>query len=554
MSGKLRHNALRRRPTTVADDRRRFAEKRLADLGIALGRGGLAATEISTARLRWALVGLGPLFVLFGRYLASRPDLVAEPIRSQLAHLPQDTPPLSRERVVELLRAELGEAAVARFDTIEPRPLVSTPVYQRHHAVLTGGEQVAVEVIRPGIETEIEENLDSLRALAVLGADGPDGSGILDLDSAIEDFATALTRALDLAGEMRALAALETGNPGRGRLVIPRPYPELSGHRVLTRERLGGTALTSLFPRLRHAPAAPRDGDDEQPAAGELFGDELACELARVWLGQAVGGRLFPTELTAADVRILPGYRIGWTCGPFARLQPGSGRDLLEYLAAAADQDPDGASSTLVQLTAREEAGSERELRRRMRQLVPFRDGGPGATDDLAGYLFLHWETARRTGFRSPPALVELFRGLVHLVAVIRPLGRRRDPLKDGLEACRVSTDLELLLATAGPERLATALEPGLHAFATLPQKLDRLFDLAASGKLEVTLRTEESPREERRRDLAAWLLALLATAGGLALVAQRLAGSGASWGEPVAAALVVVCGVLVLTTIRRWR
>jgi len=554
MSGKLRHNVLRRRPTTVADDRRRFAEKRLTDLGVALERGGLEATEIPTARLRWALVGLGPVFVLFGRYLASRPDLVAEPIRSQLAHLPQATPPLPQERVVELLRVELGESTAARFGTIEPRPVVSTPLYQRHHATLVGGEEVEVHVIRPEIETEIEENLDSLWALATLGADGPDGGGILDLDTAIEDFTTTMARALDLGAETRALAALEAEKPGRGRLVTPRPYPELSGHRVLTRERLGGTDLASLFPHLRHAPAAPRDADDEQPVAGELFGDELAGELARVWLGQAVAGRLFPTELTATDVRILPGYRIGWTCGPYARMQPGSGRDLLDYLAAAADQDPDGASSALVQLTAREAAGSERELRRRMRQLVPFRDGGPGATDDLAGYLFLHWETARRTGFQSPPALVELYRGVVHLVAVIRPLGRRRDPLKDGLEACRVSTDLELLVATAGPERLATALEPGLHAFATLPQKLDRLFDLATSGKLEVTLRTEKSPREERRRDLGAWLLALLAAAGGLALVAQRLAGSGASWGEPVAAALVVVCGVLVLTTIRRWR
>src|SRR5260370_29347401 len=111
-----------------------------------------AAAEPPILRLRAALLELGPVFIAFGRYLSSRPDLLSDTDCQVLDALPGGHPPMApmaTEALHRLLGEELGRPPETAFAAFEPLPVESTLVYQEHRARLADGEQVSAAVVGP---------------------------------------------------------------------------------------------------------------------------------------------------------------------------------------------------------------------------------------------------------------------------------------------------------------------------------------------------------------------------------------------------------------------
>src|SRR6185503_5774779 len=110
-------------------------------------------------------------------------------------------------------------------------------------------------------------------------------------------------------------------------------------------------------------------------------GDE-ARRLCLAWLYQAWRGSGFPVAPEGSRLLRLPQRRLAFAGGPFARLPLTTQNNVWRYLLAAADHDPDAAGGYLLREMVRGEGGDEEELRLRMRQAVPFRDGAWSAAGD----------------------------------------------------------------------------------------------------------------------------------------------------------------------------
>jgi hypothetical protein len=532
------------------------------------------AVAPAIVRLAAALPELGPVFCAFGRYLGTRLDLLPEAACRVLAAVPVRVPPMPSERVRELLGRELpaseprANGLPPPLAALDPLPVATSLVYQEHRGRLAGGERVLVRLVRPELEAELADDLELLplvgEALAAAsqigdpgggaGAAGPTGMASLPppaaLAAAVDDFAGGYAGALAAADLSRQAAALlAAGQDGVAAGLpwcSPRLLPELSGSRVLTLIEPPGATLADL----------PREPGGPREAA------ELAIRLCQAWLRQACFGQGFAAAFGSGDARLLPDQRLAWTGGTFATLPPATKVNLWDYLLAAAADQPDRAGAALLrELDGGPDDGGS-SLRHRLRQLVPFRDGGWAATDDLAGYLFLHWRCAAELGYRPPPHLAAFYRGLARLAAEARRLAPERDALREGLEAVRLTAGLGEVTRWLDREQLKEVLGSYAGVLLAMPQRVEELLNLAAAGRVNVKLEVVESeaPAGRRRQDAAAVSWAVLMAMAAVVLLAHQLAASGAlgrwaSWSERIAAVMVGVLGAFLLRGgAGRWR
>ena len=118
----------------------------------ALGRPG--------QRLASALQDLGPSFIKLGQSLATRSDLLGQELAADLSQLQDDLPPFNGAVARRMIEAELSRPLDELFASFDERPVAAASIAQVHFAVTTAGEEVAVKVLRPGIEGKMTRDLD----------------------------------------------------------------------------------------------------------------------------------------------------------------------------------------------------------------------------------------------------------------------------------------------------------------------------------------------------------------------------------------------------------
>ncbi|MBF0182614.1 MAG: 2-polyprenylphenol 6-hydroxylase [Magnetococcales bacterium] len=119
-------------------------------------------------RLRKILEELGPTFIKFGQALSTRMDALPEEIGIELKKLQDEVPPFPFETVRRMVEEDLDDRLEALFSAFDPVPVASASMAQVHRAVTNDGRVVAVKVMRPSVETLVEQDIGMLTAMANL--------------------------------------------------------------------------------------------------------------------------------------------------------------------------------------------------------------------------------------------------------------------------------------------------------------------------------------------------------------------------------------------------
>jgi len=215
-------------------------------------------SEPRGVRLRRALETLGPIFVKFGQVLSTRRDLLPQDIADELAKLQDQVPPFPGElAMAEVVRA-LGKPLAQLFERFEPQPVASASVAQVHFAVLPGGVEAAVKVLRPGILPVVLEDLALLEAGAGLierfWADGKR----LKPREVVAEFARHLFEELDLVREAANASQLRRNFPDSPLLVVPEVYWDWCTSTVMTMQRMHGTPVSQVDELRRQGVDIPK--------------------------------------------------------------------------------------------------------------------------------------------------------------------------------------------------------------------------------------------------------------------------------------------------------
>jgi ubiquinone biosynthesis protein len=197
-------------------------------------------------RLREALETLGPIYVKFGQVLSTRRDLLPLDIADELARLQDRVPPFASDLAVAEVERSLGKPLDVLFSSFERTPVASASIAQVHLAVLHDGAEVAVKVLRPGVEAAIARDLELLETAAGLAERLLVDGRRLKPREVVAEFARHLDDELDLMREAANASQLGRNFAGSPLLLVPAVHWDLCAQRVMVMERMHGTPISQV--------------------------------------------------------------------------------------------------------------------------------------------------------------------------------------------------------------------------------------------------------------------------------------------------------------------
>lgn len=197
-------------------------------------------------RLRHSFEELGPTFVKLGQLLSTRPDLLPDSYIQEFVKLQDSVQPLPFEVIKDVIEKELGNPLAESFLIVEAAPLAAASIGQVHQAVLKTGEKVVIKVQRPGIETQIHNDISLLAFIAGLLEKYIPETRTISPTIIVDEFFRTLSYELDFIVEANNMRRMAKNLAEFPEIVIPAVYKEFSTHRILTLQRLEGIRVNDL--------------------------------------------------------------------------------------------------------------------------------------------------------------------------------------------------------------------------------------------------------------------------------------------------------------------
>jgi len=305
---------------------------------VGVARLGSAKTE--TIGPSATLQKLGPSHIKLGQFLATRPDVIGTDLADKLSELQDRLPPFAQGEALKEIERNLGKPAAELFDEIET-PIAAASIAQVHKAKIKQDDgsfrDVAVKVLRPGIERQLTNDIDGFRSAASLIEFFSKPARRLRPLDAVETLAQSIKIELDLRLEAAALSEMAQNTIDDPGFRVPEVDWTRTSRRVLTLDWVDGIpisdhaalvkaghdlpALAAIVIQsfLRHA---MRDGffhADMHP--GNLFidkdGNLVAVDLGimgrlepkdRLFLAEILHGFITRNYKRVADVHFEAGY------------------------------------------------------------------------------------------------------------------------------------------------------------------------------------------------------------------------------------------------------
>ena len=200
------------------------------------------------ARLSKALTRLGPSYVKFGQFLATRPDIVGVAAARDLERLQDRMPPFPRAEAVRMIEIALGRPIDQLFLEFS-EPIAAASIAQVHKARIRtqeGEETVAVKVVRPGVREGFARDLQAMRAAARLFERlVPDARRLKPMEI-VETLARSVAVEMDLRLEAAAVSELAENTRDDPDFRVPKPEWDLTARDVLTTTWIDGIRLNDL--------------------------------------------------------------------------------------------------------------------------------------------------------------------------------------------------------------------------------------------------------------------------------------------------------------------
>ncbi len=430
-------------------------------------------------RLARALQALGPSFIKFGQMLSTRPDLVGETIANDLSALQDRLPPFSSDEARNAIETEFERPVDELFEHFEDTPIAAASIAQVHFARVAAdpddpsagppadgkgapARDVAVKVLRPGIERAIERDLDLFRWIAGIAERTQPRLRRLKPVMAVETFAESLRWEMDLRMEGAAASELQGNFSDDPMYVVPEVDWERTGRRILTTEWITGLPV--------------HDVDDLVAAGHDL--EAIVRKAAESFFLQVFRDGFFHADMHPGNAFVRDD---GALCvvdfGIMGRIDRGSRYFLADMLLGFVTRDYGRVADVHFQANY-VPAGTDRQVFHQAIRAIgePIFDRPPSEIS-IARLLAQLFQVSERFDMEVRPELLLLQKTML----IAEGVGRRLAP---ELNMWQLALPLveEWMREHRGPEaRLAEITADVIHAAGRLPQAVEALERAATS-------------------------------------------------------------------------
>ena len=444
-----------------------------------------------------ALTALGPAYIKFGQILSTRPDVVGDDLALQLQVLQDKLAPFSTAEARAEVERELGQPVEALFsDFSDSVAAASIAQVHRAHRADTG-QQVAVKVLRPGIEKAFRKDIDAFYFVARVVEVLSPSSRRLHPTEVIAHFEGVVMGELDLRLESASASEFADNTADDAQFSVPRVIWDLSARRVMTMDWVEGIAANDL---------AAID------AAGHDRG-ALAERILRLFLQHALRDGFFHADMHQGNLKIAAnGDVIALDFGIMGRIDDYTRRVYAEILFGFIRRDYRRVAEVHF------EAGyvpADREIDEFARALRAVGEpifGMDATRISMARLLTYLFEVTERFGMETRTELILLQRTMV----VVEGVARSLDETFNIWDVARPVVE-EYIADTIGPKAAIRDFGRTLQVLARFGPRLPQVVEAAL---IRQTKEAAVPPRPSRWRALGLVAFGGAVTAGVIWLAA----------------------------------
>jgi ubiquinone biosynthesis protein len=472
----------------------------------ALGRSDKRPTRRPGERLAAAFHALGPSFIKLGQALSVRADLVGAEIADDLGKLRDRLPPFASAAARATIEAELGQPIERLFRHFENQPAAAASIAQVHFAETPDGTEVAVKVLRPGIEVAFRHDLALMAWLAQAAERFQPALRRLRPVKVVETLAAAVEIEIDLRLEAAAAGELADCMAGEAGFRVPKVDWQRTARRVLTVGRVRGV---------------PVDDRETLIAAGHDT-KRLAEKVIQVFLRQVLHHGFFHADMHQGNLFVeADGALAAVDFGIMGRVDRPTRLFMAEMLHAFLTGDWRRAAEVHFAAGYVPASQSVEGFAQACRAIGEPILGRPVNEISIGRLLAQLFQVTETFAMQTQPQLLLLQKTMVTVEGVARAI----DPTVNFWDAARPSI-AEWVTENLGPEaRLRdAALEAGriLRQLPTLAHSLERAADVLGDDGLRLAPDSVRQLATEHRRQRRFLALGVWLAAGLLLLLLLR--------------------------------
>ncbi|MEO0667804.1 MAG: 2-polyprenylphenol 6-hydroxylase [Pseudomonadota bacterium] len=429
-----------------------------------------------------ALQALGPAYIKFGQVLSTRPDVVGPEVAQQLRVLQDKLPPFSIEEAKAEVEKELGAPIDTLFSEFS-EPVAAASIAQVHKARLAGsGEEVAVKVLRPGVERAFRRDVDAFYFAARFVEVFAPGARRLRPTDVIEHFDSVVQGELDLRLESSAAGEFAANTKDDQGFTLPQIRWDYSARRVMTLGWADGVSM----------------GDNDAIDAAGHDRRDLSERVLRLFLLHALRDGFFHADMHQGNLKIAAnGDIIAYDFGIMGHIDEYTRRVYAEILFGFIRKDFKRVAEVHFEagyVPADRDVDEFARALRAVGEPIFGMDASKISMGRLLAYLF---EVTERFGMETRTELILLQRTMVVVEGVARSLNPN---INIWQVASPVVTDY--IQKSIGPRAIVTDLYKTARVLTRFGPRLPRL--------VEQALIAQANPQPPKRRGFWRWIVLAL--------------------------------------------
>ena len=459
-----------------------------------LARAGTASRPDSLAR---AMARLGPSYVKLGQFLATRPDIVGLATARSLEQLQDRMEPFPQSEAVAAIERTLGQPLSDIFAEFGP-PVAAASIAQVHRAKTSeadGGREVAVKILRPGIDARFRRDLGDMMYAAQLAERTVAEARRLRLVEVVETLTRSVRLEMDLRLEAAAASEFRENTAGDPHFRTPDVDWTRTGRDVLTTEWIEGVPLSDID--------ALRDAGLNLP--------KLGAHVIQSFLRHAVRDGFFHADMHQGNLFVDAESRVvAVDFGIMGRLNAAQRKFLAEILFGFITRDYKRVAIVHFDAGYVPRVHAVEEFAQAIRAVGEPIHSRTADQISMARVLTLLFEITALFDMSTRTELVLLQKTMV----VVEGVARTLDPNLNMWTTAEpvVRTWIEDNLGPSGKVRDATeALGAAVQALARAPEMLERIDTLTEHLRNEPRPQKAAAPSASRWQTVPLWLLAAAA-------------------------------------------
>ena len=422
--------------------------------------------------LRRMLEELGPTFVKAGQILSMRSEILPESFTRELGKLRTSVEPMSRETVIEALRAEYETPIEEIFDAIDDRPLGSASVAQVHKARLVSGELVAVKIQRPHVKEIMAQDISIIRSLARYASRFMGEDQFIDLQSVVDELWQSFREETDFLVEARSLEEFRRNNAGCRFIDCPKPYPALCTSHVVVMDFVEGIPIN----------------DTARLVAEGYDLAEIGTKLADNYTTQMLDDGFFHADPHPGNLVIREGKIVYMDLGIMGRLSAHDRQAVSDMVLAVGRRDSAALADGLMRFSVSSVADVDQaHLLADLDAIVADYGTADLSELDIGAFMNAIISMAQKNGIELPGSITMLARSLVTLEGVVHDLlpdASIVDIIQSHVQAHTPLDDL----AVDELKRLARETAAATHGLLGAAGELGLAMRMLTRGQLRVNL------------------------------------------------------------------